>query len=208
MLRRAFPGKSLRTCVAHGISGGCSSVSSVSPALVSSSRVCPRRATNRAQASVAGEVCEDRTVVIAVCRADETPVTPGLQVVLAHEAADLLGVDDDDQNLRRVRGLWLSPGWGRAAPSVGCARCARAGVPAASQQRDPLRVTAGRAHARFATVGAELRPRPHRKYETPPMQRWEKQKKAARDLVRARTLARSVTRNGTENAAIGPGRAS
>ena len=40
-------------------------------------------------------VCEDRTVVIAVCRADETPVTPGLQVVLAHEAADLLGVDDD-----------------------------------------------------------------------------------------------------------------
>jgi hypothetical protein len=31
------------------------------------------------------------------------------------------------------------------------------------------------------------------------MQRWEKQKKAARDLVRARTLAKSVTRNGTEN---------
>jgi hypothetical protein len=31
----------------------------------------------------------------------------------------------------------------------------------------PLRVT-GRDHARFAAVGAELRPRPHRKYETPP----------------------------------------
>ena len=31
------------------------------------------------------------------------------------------------------------------------------------------------------------------------MQRWEKQKKAARDLVRARTWANGVTRNETEN---------
>jgi hypothetical protein len=35
------------------------------------------------------------------------------------------------------------------------------------------------------------------------MQRREKQKKAARDLVRARTLARGVTRNGTENGESG-----
>jgi hypothetical protein len=38
---------------------------------------------------------------------------------------------------------------------------------------------------------------------TYPMQRREKQKKAARDLVRARTLARGVTRNGTENGESG-----
>jgi hypothetical protein len=35
------------------------------------------------------------------------------------------------------------------------------------------------------------------------MQRREKRKKAARDLVRARTLARGVTRNGTENGESG-----
>ena len=37
----------------------------------------------------------DRTIVIAVGRGDETPATFGLQVVLAHQTADLLTVDDD-----------------------------------------------------------------------------------------------------------------
>ena len=45
--------------------------------------------------NVLGAVGEDRTIVIAVGRGDETPATLGLQIVLAHQTADLLTVDDD-----------------------------------------------------------------------------------------------------------------
>jgi hypothetical protein len=42
-----------------------------------------------------GPVREDRAVVITVGRRDEPPATPRLQVVRAHQPADLLAVDDD-----------------------------------------------------------------------------------------------------------------
>lgn len=45
--------------------------------------------------NVLGAVGEDRTIVIAVGCGDETPATLGLQVVLAHQTADLLTVGDD-----------------------------------------------------------------------------------------------------------------
>jgi hypothetical protein len=41
---------------------------------------------------VAGEVREDRPVVIAVSRGHEPPAALGLQVVRAHQATDFLGV--------------------------------------------------------------------------------------------------------------------
>jgi lactam utilization protein B len=37
---------------------------------------------------------EDRAVVIAVGGGDKAPANPGLQVVFAHQAADLLVIDD------------------------------------------------------------------------------------------------------------------
>lgn len=43
---------------------------------------------------MAGEVGKDQTVVVAVGRGHEPLAALGLQVVLAHETADLLGVDD------------------------------------------------------------------------------------------------------------------
>ena len=43
---------------------------------------------------MAGEVGEDRTVVVAIGRGHEPLAALGLQVVLAHETADLLGIDD------------------------------------------------------------------------------------------------------------------
>ena len=42
-----------------------------------------------------GPVREDRAIVIAVGGGDEPPATPRLQVVRAHQPADLLAVDDD-----------------------------------------------------------------------------------------------------------------
>src|SRR5665647_2516175 len=44
---------------------------------------------------IAGQVGEDRAIVIAVGRRDVTAPALGLQVVLAHQSADLLVVDDD-----------------------------------------------------------------------------------------------------------------
>ena len=43
---------------------------------------------------MAGKVREDRTVVVAVGRSHESLAALGLKVVLAHETADLLGIDD------------------------------------------------------------------------------------------------------------------
>ncbi len=43
---------------------------------------------------LAGEVGEDRTVVVAIGRGNEPLAALGLQVVLAHETADLFGIDD------------------------------------------------------------------------------------------------------------------
>ena len=44
---------------------------------------------------VLGKVGEDRPVMIAVSGGDEALAAPGLQVVFAHQTADLLAVDDD-----------------------------------------------------------------------------------------------------------------
>ncbi len=43
---------------------------------------------------MAGKVGEDRTVVVAVGRSHESLAVRGLKVILAHETADLLSVDD------------------------------------------------------------------------------------------------------------------
>jgi hypothetical protein len=43
---------------------------------------------------VARDEREDRPVVVAVGGAGETPSSPRVEVVLAHQPADLLGVDD------------------------------------------------------------------------------------------------------------------
>jgi hypothetical protein len=43
---------------------------------------------------VARDEREDRPVVVAVGGAGETPSSPRVEVVLAHQAADLLGIDD------------------------------------------------------------------------------------------------------------------
>ena len=43
---------------------------------------------------VAGKVREDRAVVIAVSRGNKPPPALGLQVLLAHQTTDLLGIND------------------------------------------------------------------------------------------------------------------